>query len=109
MYGVAKVCTDCDIQLCLEADSRYEQNKTIKFVKKFFREEFLMENFNPTKSGIYPAYIRIDKDVDPFKYVKILNQKVQKLDPQIWFNIDDLQFVLNSEKQIMYVIIFHKQ
>lgn len=101
-----ELCPNCNCDIWNLAEAQVEKDKTVKFVKKFFREEFLMENFNPTQSGIYPAYIRIDKDVDPFKYVKTLNQKVQKLDPQIWFNIADIQFVLNSEKQIMYVIIF---
>lgn len=99
-----ELCPNCNCDIWNLAEYQCEKDKTV--IKKFFKEEFLMENFNPTQSGIYPAYIRIDKDVDPFKYVKNLNQKVQKLDPQIWFNIADIQFVLNSEKQIMYVIIF---
>lgn len=75
MAGVKKVCTNCDIQLCLQAEARYEQRKTIQFMKKVLRDECLMEHFNPTKSGIYPAYIRIDKDIDPFKYVEKLIKK----------------------------------
>lgn len=111
MAGVEKVCTNCDILLCHQAEARYEQRKTIQFMKKVLRDEFLMENFNPTKSGIYPTYIRIDQEVDPLKYVEKLNQKVtQKFNEKLttWFIPINFQFVLNSEKQVMYSIDFPK-